>query len=195
MKRKPPSDDIIFIPAEDPFEDLPSKSPPPGVQIIKASYDLQKRVGKGPFDPVMIMKCQNIMDTAPVDFPEMAKPWLDSLKEAIDRADMDTLSMSDRIEFLSHPIMNLKSNGRMFKYGLVTDLTNIMLTFLEIVVELDTDVIEILRAHHQSLESIIERRIKGDGDHYGRAMRQELKEACGRYCRKHDLPPLMVSMS
>ncbi len=163
------------------------------VQIFKASYALQRRVGKGPFDPAVLLKCQTVMDTVEVDYPTMAAVWLDALKMGIDRSKNTVLSMPDRIEFLSRPVMDLKSSGRMFRYDLVTELANIMLSFLELMHTLDDEVMDIISAHHDSLRTIMDRRVSGGGGQYGQMLRQELKDACGRYCRKHGLPPLVIS--
>jgi hypothetical protein len=78
----------------------------------------------------------------------------------------------------------LKANATTFKYTLIGNLANIMLSFLETIVVMDKDAIEIVGAHHNTLHMIIVRKLRGDGGEAGRQITLELQQACDRYYNK-----------
>ena len=162
-------------------------TPSQGVQIIRASLELQQRIGIGPLDSGVVKRCQMVLDGNPTDFTPVARGFLFHLERAIGRADDETLPMQKRLDDLSKPVMELKANAKMFRYDLVTMLANIMLGFLESVSNLDKGAIEIVAAHHRTLAAIIDRKMTGDGGPAGAQLVQELKDACNRYFTRRDI--------
>ena len=154
------------------------------VRVHKASNLLQAKVGTGKIDEGTVERCQNIMDNNDVEFAPVAKEFLDKLSSAIQEARKDDADKDAAVKSITEPVMQLKANAAMFKYHLVGNLANVMLSFLEAVKELDNDVIEIVSAHHQTLSAIVIKQMKGDGGAHGKEMEQELKGACARYFGK-----------
>lgn len=152
--------------------------------IIKATYDLQKKVGKGPIDESIIKKSQEMIDTNDVDFAPVALAILERLKAKIEEAKNPSRSFDDMKQLFIQPIMELKANATTFHYDLVGSLANVMLGFLESIKIMDKDAIEIVRAHHDSLHAIIIHKVKGHGGARGQALVSELKNACDRYYNK-----------
>lgn len=154
--------------------------------IIKASRILQSKVGAGEIDQAKISKMQKIIDDSPVDFAPMAGPLLDELKAAIDKA-RKTNTGNDRalIAAMTAPVMQIKANASMFKYTLVGRLAGIVLDLLENISTLDTAIIEIVEAHHKTLDLIVSNRMTGDGGNYGAQLEAELRDACKRYFVKY----------
>ena len=68
--------------------------------------------------------------------------------------------------------------------GTSVSLAAIMLGFLESIKIMDSDAIEIVKAHHASLHMIVVRKITGDGGAAGESLIKELKLACERYHHK-----------
>ena len=164
------------------------------VQIIKASNELQKRVGSGMIEPGVIARAQTVMNNPGVDFAPIATDFLDQLRRAIDQASDPQISFAIRLSALSRPVMELKANARMFHYDLITLLANVMLGFLEAVQDLDRDAIEIVSAHERTLRVIVERKMSGEGGPYGQVLIQELKDACNRYFAKRGQKPLTIAV-
>ncbi|MCB9964260.1 MAG: hypothetical protein H6855_00365 [Rhodospirillales bacterium] len=165
-------------------------------KIIKASYILQAKVGTGTIDPQKIHESQRVIDNNRVDFVPVGLEFLDELEKILKEAKMQAIVNSAELrERLTQPIMQLKGNAGMFKYNLIGDLANIMLSFLEALQEVDTDAFEIVEAHHKTLKAIILKRIMGDGGPHGIAFRNELKDACRRYFIKRDIsiPALLAA--
>lgn len=154
------------------------------VNVIKASYDLQKKVGQGPIDDATIKFSQTLIDSNGVDFGPLALLILQRLKDALDQAGNAGVSFDDLKELFIKPVMELKANAAIFHYDLVGELAAIMLGFLENIKIMDSDAIEIVRAHHTSLHMIVTRKLTGDGGEAGKALVNELKHACDRYYLK-----------
>jgi hypothetical protein len=153
-------------------------------RIMKASYMLQSKVGMGPVDEDAIKRSQEVMDGNSVDFGPMATEFLNELKEAVEKAKAGEDTPENLIKGMTGPVMQLKANAGMFKATLIGNLANIMLNFLESIDALDNDVIDIVNAHHTTLNLIISSSIEGDGGAYGAQFEKELKDACKRYFAK-----------
>lgn len=153
-------------------------------KVIKANYVLQARIGAGPLDAKRIDACQKIIDENDIDFAPLASAYLDQLENAIARARSGEISLKSAVQGMTRPVMELKANAATFKYDLVTNLANVMLSFLEAVKSLDKTVLDIVSAHHRTLSIIILKKMKGDGGQHGKLLEQELKDACVRYFQK-----------
>jgi hypothetical protein len=81
--------------------------------------------------------------------------------------------------------MELKANGTMFKYELVSEFASTMLSFLEHIEQLDNDAIQIIDAHEKTLSALVAKRMKGHGGAVGAQLCKELEDVCGRYYRKN----------
>lgn len=145
---------------------------------------LQAKVGSGPLDAQKVEACQQVIDNNDVDFAPMAKDILGRLSKAIDEARAGNIELEQAIQDMTQPVMELKANAALFRYDLIGNLANVMLSFLESVKTLDKTVIEIVDAHHKTLTAIVMKKMQGDGGKYGKQLEQELKDACLRYFQK-----------
>lgn len=150
-------------------------------KVIKANRMLQAKVGSGPLDEKTVEKCQEVIDKNDVDFTPLAKQYLDQLAVAIQKAKGQEIQLDEAVALMTQPVMELKANATIFKYDLIGNLANVMLSFLEAVRELDKTVLEIVDAHHKTLSAIVAKKMKGDGGKYGKHLEHELKDACKRY--------------
>ena len=150
-------------------------------RVIKANKSLQAKVGTGPLSSQIVEKCQEVMDNNDVDFTPLAMEYLDKLKEGIETAKKPDTKMEDAIAGMTAPVMQLKANASTFKYNLIGNLANVMLSFLEGIKEMDADAVAIVEAHHKTLTAIVMKKMRGDGGAFGKQMESELKGACKRY--------------
>ena len=152
--------------------------------IHKADKSLQNRVGKGPLDEEALKKAQEVIEEASEDFEPLAMTFLSKLKAGIEAAQKGEESEDKLIAGMTSPVMELKANAKMFQYDLVSALANIMLGFLETIEKLDKDAIDIVAAHHQTLNLIIIKKMKGAGGEHGKLLQSELRDAVHRYFAK-----------
>ena len=157
---------------------------PNGPKVIKADKKLQTKVGTGQIDENLVERCQEVIDNNSVDFAPLAKEYLDLLSEAIKAAKSSEMEKSEAISNMTAPVMQLKANAAIFKFNLIGNLANVMLSFLEAVDKLDADALSIVEAHHKTLTAIVLKNMKGDGGAFGKQMEEELKNACKRYYAK-----------
>ncbi len=150
-------------------------------KVIKANYMLQNKVGAGPLDRNAVDRCQDVMDNNDVDFAPLGMEYLNKLKEAIDKTKSGDLTKDQAVQAMTEPVMQLKANAATFRYTLIGNLANVMLSFLEAVSEIDKVVIEIVDAHYKTLTAIVMKKMQGDGGAAGKQMEEELKAACKRY--------------
>lgn len=81
--------------------------------------------------------------------------------------------------------MQLKANGGMFHYQLISDVADICLQFVESIKEYDAEVLEIIEAYENTIDVILENKLRGDGGPEGYELVMELHKACKRYFKKH----------
>ena len=80
--------------------------------------------------------------------------------------------------------MNLKSNGALFGYPLISDIATNMLRFIETRSKVDEDLLDIIQLYLDSQNIIINQKIKGTGGSVGLQIQDELQNACRRYISK-----------
>ena len=85
------------------------------------------------------------------------------------------------IASILYPSMQLKANGGMFHYALVTTIADKLVQFLEVIIHPDADALEIVLAFHTTIRAVIMGRIQGDGGRYGSELVDALDSACMRY--------------
>lgn len=150
-------------------------------QKIKANHVLQAKVGFGIIDEETLKQAQSVIDKNDFNFAPIASMFLGQLNDGLDIAKNESVTNRRSIERLINPVMQIKANARIFKYDLLGNLATIMLDFLEKLNELDSDVIEIVDAHHKTLSHIVTSEMKGGGGQIGTSLETELSGACTRY--------------
>lgn len=157
------------------------------VKITSASKKLQTKAGVGDIDPDLIRKADQFIQDNDEDFTPLALELLANLSKTLARIKRDKIWTPEALLELEGPVMQLKANGKMFKYDLVTSLAGITLDFLESVTELDEDVLALVSVQLAGLQVIIAQKMRGSGGLDGMRLRSELEEACQRYYKKNPL--------
>ncbi len=151
------------------------------IKVIKADYLLKDKIGSGHIPPEVIEKCEDIVANTSFDFAPYAKDILDQLYTTIEQARNRNIPLESATEEMTSQVMQLKANAPMFKYILVGNLANIMLSFLESMDCIDGHALEIVSAHHKTLTTIIAKKMSGDCGDLGKQFETELRSACERY--------------
>lgn len=160
-------------------------SEPGKARYIDPPNILKDKVGNGGIDPLRLTKGEEYIDNNGMDFTPYAVDMMERLDHLIKDAKAKKIVGMQAVDLMTRPIMELKANGGMFGYILVSEIADIVLNFLENIEELNEDGFDILKAHQNTLTVIITNKLHGSGGKEGRALALELYEACKRYYKKH----------
>jgi hypothetical protein len=156
-------------------------------EFIHPPNTLKVKVGSGGLSDDILDKAQTLLENNSVDFRPLAEMYLETLMRGLDSvADIkEPGDYESQIADMLYPGMQLKANGGMFHYPLVTKLADHLVQFLEVIEKPDDDVLEIVRAFHTTVKAIINGRIKGDGGQHGEELLSAFEDACYRYFEKN----------
>ena len=157
-------------------------------EFIKVPNTLKIKVGSGGLSEEILHKAQTLLEHNTVDFVPLADMYLDTLMRSIEQTrhmEDETEDIETHIASILYPTMQLKANGGMFHYPLVTKISDRLIQFLEVLIEPDEQAIEIILAFYTTIRAIIHGRITGDGGEHGEALFDALNGACYRYLEKY----------
>ncbi len=156
------------------------------VRFINPPNRLKTKVGNGGIPQDRIDRAQLLMNDFDANFRPIARKLASNLgkatQDAIQHIDQNKEFDRDRLVL---PIMQLKANGGMFKYSLLTDVADICLQFMESINEYNKEAIDIIKAHENAIQIILKNDLRGDGGQEGYNLVQELHQACTRYFKKY----------
>ena len=148
---------------------------------------LKAKAGAGGISDAVLDRAQDLLENHTVDFEPLADIYIKQMKEGIDQAaalGTDTDS-EEAIGKILMPCVQLKANGTMFHYPLITRIADRFVQFMEVVERLDEETLDISNAFLTALNIVITGKIKTDGADHGEALVEELNGACMRYFEKH----------
>ena len=154
-------------------------------EIIRPPNKIKEAVGNGGLDAQVVRKAQTALEinASAIDFRPQAREMIEHLQHAYNAASSGAATGVDAIEAMIHPAMQLKAQGGMFKYTLLTDVCNILVNFLETAEKIDRNSLAIVHVHLMTIRAIISRSMVGDGGVVGKELRDALMDACNRYYR------------
>lgn len=155
-------------------------------ELITPPNALRDKVGSGGIDNLVLQRAQELLETNVQDFSPIAEMFLDVLDEHIEKCRKGELTDEEAIEQLIYPTMQLKGQGTMFNYPLVTEICSILVSFLEVIEDLNNNTYDVIMAHKMTLRAVLSSKIKDDGGARGRALVDALKDACLRYFQAHN---------
>lgn len=160
-----------------------NQTPRRKAEFITPPNRIKEKVGSGGLSEDILDKAQALLENNTVDFQPLAEMYLDSLMKGVEHT--KNANPEDDQEFLIstmlYPAMQLKANGGMFHYALVTTIADHLIQFLEVIKEPDIEAIEIVLAFHTTVRAVIHGKIKGDGGEHGQELVKALNSACIRY--------------
>ena len=165
-----------------------NRTPKRNAEFIKPPNTLKAKVGSGGLGEDILVKAQALLESNAVDFLPLAEMYLGALMRGIEKV-QNSEGITDtetQITAMLYPAMQLKANGGMFHYQLVTRIADKLIQFLEVINTADEDAIEIALAFHATMRAIIVSRITGTGGRHGAELMQALEDACNRYFERDD---------
>jgi len=158
-------------------------------EYIQPPQTLKAKVGSGGLSENILQKAQALIENSKVDFIPLAEMYLDTLEKNIENTYREVRSGDFDKEYvinsMLYPAIQLKSNGGMFRYPLISSISDHIIRFLEVIDFVDLEVLEIMLAFHASIRAIVAGRIEGDGGEHGVELTKAIHEACLRYLDKY----------
>lgn len=155
-------------------------------EFIRPPNTLKAKVGSGGLTDIILDKAQALLENNAIDFLPLAEIYLENVMRGADYARSNPDQDPElQIAHITYPVMQLKANGGMFHYHLVTRTADKLIQFLEVIERPDKEALEIVKAFHTTIRAIVLGRITGDGGKYGQELLDALTEACLRYFDKH----------
>lgn len=157
-------------------------------EIIFPPNTLKAKVGSGGIDSSLIEKAQRIIEDTQVDFIPIGRRYLTSLEEGVRTTRNSRGQVDDEglIATMLYPAMQLKANGGMFGYPLVTSVAARLIRFLEQVRDPNDDVLVVVNGFIESINAIL---VMGENNRkvmqHGDDLYLALDDACERYFEKH----------
>ena len=159
------------------------QAPLRNAEFIQIGNPLKEKVGSGGLNATILNKAEAVIQESRVDFTPMAQRYLSSLKEGIRMAEemehhIDSLPL---ITAMINPAMQLKANGSMFHYSLVSKIAARLIHFLEVIQEIDQDAMDVINGFYTALKALIIGQVRGEGGKSGDELYNALNEACYRF--------------
>lgn len=150
-------------------------------RLIKPKNTLKAKVGHGGFKEENLKKAQVAIEQNRVDFKPIALELLEDLNGAIIHFDLGKGDAEASLGKILDPLMQLRAQGALFHYPSITQVSDVIVDFLDVVKSLDSNIIEILSAYKNAADAILAMNIKSSSDKMCVALIVELKGACKRY--------------
>ena len=164
-----------------------NRAPKRKAEFIKPPNTLKQMVGHGGLSEEILDKAQKLLEENTQDFQPLAFMYLRALMQGIEMAKGATESDDSEqiIANMIYPSMQLKANGGMFHYKLITRIADRLVQFLEVIEEADIEAVEIVLAFHTTMSAVLHGNISGDGGEHGQELESALTAACMRYLSRH----------
>lgn len=150
-------------------------------KIVKPDNTLKKKAGSGGFKESDLVKAQTMIETNEIDFRPLGQDLLAELDQALADIRSGKVENSKALDMIMYPMMQLKSQGGLFKFPLITQISHLMLDFLESITESDDDILEITGAYRRTIHAVLSLEIKGKDSNEGRQLCLALRDAFERY--------------
>ena len=150
--------------------------------IVVPPNKLKEKAGSGGFDEKVVTKAQDQIKNNKVDFQPIAAELIVQLDKAIADARNGSTKGEAALREVLAPAMQLKAQGAMFHHPLVSEISNVLVNFLETVTQIDADVLEIIAAHKVSIIAVLKLGEEQRGEK-GKQLCVALLDTCERYAK------------
>ncbi len=150
-------------------------------KLVKPENTLKKKAGNGGFDERVLLKAQDMIETNTIEFVPVANDLVAQLGNLITGLKATTVISRQQMDEIMYPLMQLKSQGSLFHYNPITNMSHTILDFVENVPAFDEDIVKILEAYKKSINAILKLKIKDEKNKIARDLQKELIDVCERY--------------
>ena len=158
----------------------------PKSKIVKPENTLKKKAGNGGFKESDLVKAQKGIDTNEIDFRPLGVDMLRELNDVMAKIKDRSLGQDEYFDMLMYPLMQLKSQGGLFRYPAVSKISQILIDLLENIPVIDNNALEIVVAYAKSLQAMLTLQIKENDNKVAVELCKALSDACDRYFKLLD---------
>lgn len=152
-------------------------------KIVRPPNILKTKVGIGGLPDITLKKADNLIKENSISFEPAAQSYLAELLRAIDRVSYasDDISRNELVHDIIKPVLQLRANGQMFGYRIITEMSENFLGFINNLQRINGESIEIMQAYHTSVSAVLQKQLKNDGGRKGKELAAALEEAYHTY--------------
>lgn len=158
--------------------DSSSKSP---AKLVKPENTLKKKVGSGGFDQKVLEKAQHSLENNTVDFRPIALELSAAIQQVLVKVKSGGIGNQEALNAVMDSVMQLNAQGSLFHYPMITQISRILVDFLEDKAVTDKNVIDIIDGYRNAINVIASMQIKDLKNPAGKELCKALSEACQRY--------------
>ena len=152
---------------------------------------LKSKAGSGGLSEELLNMAQKTLDKNTVDFRPEARVMLRELAQAVSTAKVVSgspiVDHEEMLNIIMFPALQLKSNGAMFHFPLVTVIADRLVQFLEVIEKPDEDACVIIMAFHGALRAALNDKDVDQANKSARELMQELEFLCQRYFKRYGI--------
>ena len=157
------------------------------VKLVVPENTLKKKVGNGGFDQATLRSAQNMIENNTVDFRPMALELNAELRGVIETVNTTSYTDPAHMGALMYPVMQLRAQGGLFHYPLITKTSHIFIDFLENITGLDATVMEISDAYGKVINAIVVYQLKDENSKDAKDICDALTGVCNRYYKRKNI--------
>lgn len=152
-------------------------------QIFQAVNLLKQMVGDGGLEEERLVNAQRLIDEGTSEsFLPMIIELNNIIKDLIEYLKKNGVRDKEKsIEDFAANFIQIRANGTMFRYPLMTQIADNALHFLGFIDDLDQKALEVIEAHQNSISLVVAGKLQGDGGDKGKELQSALIAACQRY--------------
>lgn len=152
---------------------------------LKADKTLRNLIGPNTkITDDQITKAQEVLDNPWVDFKPYALDYVKKIREAIKMARDESYMHDEEYNLITLPLTQIKGQAAMFGNPLISEVSAIILKFLEHYQKLDKDMLTILEAYCSTVVLSYDKNLYNLDTPGGRILMTELNYAMQRYNEK-----------
>lgn len=158
------------------------------IEYIKVPNKLREKVGTGGLDHEILKRAQNVIDNNSVDFTPDAQRYLMAIQEGVRlmRTQRHHFDADALIATIAEPTVQLRANGAIFGYPMITKVSDLFIRFLETLSIINDDALEVINGFKAALNAIIVGQIRANNEDSDK-LYEALEQACDRYFEKQKM--------
>jgi two-component system, chemotaxis family, chemotaxis protein CheY len=156
-------------------------------QLLTPPNIMKKKMGSGGVDVSSLAAAESLLSDNTVDFKPIGMAFVHALEDIVSKMKQGGLKDGEAIEFLLYPAAQLKAQGNLFHYPVITRIADILVHFLETIEKVDKEVFEIIEAHRTAFIYVLNNAVKGHGVPHEKKLQASLLDACDRYYKSRKL--------